>query len=63
MTASKEGIRNKGTQDNQYLTRRQFIKSTAAGAAAIYLAPSMALGLDTSNNTMKAGWSVSATKT
>ena len=53
MTANKEDIRNEGTQDNQYLTRRQFIKSTAAGAAAIYLAPSMALGLDTSNNTMK----------
>ncbi len=28
------------------LTRREFIKATAAGAAAVYLAPSMALGAD-----------------
>ena len=53
MTTSKEGIRNEGTRDNQNLTRRQFIKSTAAGATVICLAPSMALGLDTSSNTVK----------
>ena len=41
MTTYKKDI-----QDQQHLTRRQFIKSTAAGAAAMYVAPSMALGAD-----------------
>ena len=53
MTANKKDTRNEDARDNQYLTRRQFIKSTAAGAAAIYLAPSIALGLDTPGNVMK----------
>jgi uncharacterized protein (DUF362 family) len=39
-------IYKKDIQDQQQLTRRQFIKSTAAGAAAMYVAPSMALGAD-----------------
>ena len=41
MTTNKKDI-----QDQQHLTRRQFIKSTAAGAAAMYVAPSMALGAE-----------------
>jgi len=41
MTTHKKDIR-----DKQHLTRRQFIKSTAVGAAAMYVAPSMALGAD-----------------
>ncbi len=53
MTANKKDTRSEDARDNQYLTRRQFIKSTAAGAAAIYLAPSIALGLDAPGNVMK----------
>ncbi|MCP4577459.1 MAG: DUF362 domain-containing protein [Deltaproteobacteria bacterium] len=53
MTGNMKDARNEDAQENPYLTRRQFIKSTAAGAAAIYLAPSMALGLDDSGNAVK----------
>ena len=43
----------KQTQEQQQLTRRQFIKSTAAGAAAIYMAPSSALGKDVNGKDVK----------
>jgi len=43
----------KTTRDKQNFTRRQFIKSTAAGAAAIYWIPSLALGADAPGNDMK----------
>lgn len=43
----------KKTQEQQQLTRRQFIKSTAAGAAAIYMAPSSALGKDVNGKDVK----------
>ena len=41
MTTYKKDIR-----DQQHLTRRQFIKSTAAGAAPMYVSPPMALWAD-----------------
>ena len=38
---------NKKTSQNQrYFTRREFIKSTAVGATAVYLAPTFAFGID-----------------
>lgn len=36
----------KDQQDKRYFTRREFIKSTAVGATAIYLSPSFAFGAD-----------------
>lgn len=52
MTEGKKDIQD-DAQENPYLTRRQFIKSTVAGAAAIYLAPSLAMGLDDSGRAGK----------
>jgi len=46
-------VHRKEIHDKQYFTRRQFIKSTATGAAAIYLALSLALGADVTGNDMK----------
>ena len=39
--------KKKCQQDKRYFTRREFIKSTAVGATAIYLGPSFAFGADT----------------
>ena len=36
----------KNQQNKRYFTRREFIKSTAVGATAIYLCPSFAFGAD-----------------
>jgi uncharacterized protein (DUF362 family) len=41
--------------NKQILTRRQFVKSTAAGAVAIYSVPSAAIALNTVENDSKAG--------
>ncbi len=46
MTSNKK---NECKSVKKDLTRRQFIKTTAAGAAAIYAAPSIALGLNSSD--------------
>jgi len=44
---------NKDPLNKQRFTRRQFIKSTAAGVAGIYLAPSLALVADAASSGMK----------
>ncbi|MCP3876301.1 MAG: DUF362 domain-containing protein [Desulfobacteraceae bacterium] len=53
MTIDKNSFLTNYTQKKPHLTRRQFIKSTAAGAAAIYMMPSLALSTKTQDNDNK----------
>ncbi|MCP4022370.1 MAG: DUF362 domain-containing protein, partial [Desulfobacteraceae bacterium] len=46
MTVRKENSQNQNKQQKKRISRRQFIKSSAAGAAAIYMAPTLTLGAD-----------------